>query len=237
MRILVVGGAGHVGSLVLPMLAQQHTIRVFDLRPPSEPVEFVEGNVGDQAALGRAAEGMDALVYMAMGIKDFTAPNSIATNFDVSIKGVYLALLAAHEAGITHAVYTSSMSVYEGDINARSLNDEDIPPDSTHFYGLTKRIGEDMCRHAVANWGMSVNALRLCHPTPDDEWRTNTDPAVPTIATSGSDVARAILAALDLRDGFQAFTISGDYNEQIFRMEKARRVLGWQPLLRPVERT
>ena len=111
----------------MPLLAQQHTVRVFDLRPPSEPVEFVEGNVGDLAALRRAAEGMEALVYMAMGNKDFAAPDSIATNFDTSVKGVYLALLAAHEAGITHAVYTSSMSVYAGDITARGLNDEDIP--------------------------------------------------------------------------------------------------------------
>ena len=235
MRILVVGGSGFVGGLVLPLLAQQHSVRVFDLRPPVEPVEFVEGDVGDFAALRRAAEGMDALVYMAMGNKEFSAPNSIATNFDTSVKGIYLALLAAHEAGITHAVYTSSMSIYGGEITKRNLDHEDIPPDATHFYGLTKRLGEQMCRHAVAEWQMSVNALRLCHPTANDQWRKQTDPAVPTIATAASDVAGAILAALELRgNGFQAFTISGDYQQKIFNMTKAQHMLGWQPLVRPL---
>ncbi len=234
MRVLVVGGSGLVGGLVLPLLIERHTVRVFDLRPPVLPLDFVEGNIGDLAALRRAADGMNALVYMAMGSKAFDAPDGIATNFDASVKGVYLALLAAHEAGIEHAVYTSSMSVYDGDLADRYFDTEDIPPDATHFYGITKRLGEEMCRHAVSHWKMSVNALRLCHPRPDDVWQTETDPAVPTIATPASDVARAILAALDLRgNGFQAFTISGDYNETMFSMAKARRMLGWQPLLRP----
>ena len=111
-----------------------------------------------------------------------------------------------------------------GEITERNLDHEDIPPDATHFYGLTKRLGEQMCRHAVAEWHMSVNALRLCHPTADDQWRTQTDPAVPTIATAASDVAGAILAALKLRvgNGFQAYTISGDYQQKIFNMTKAQ---------------
>ena len=235
MRVLVVGGSGYVGSLVLPMLAQHHVLRVFDLRPPPEPQwEYVEGSIGDFHALRRAAEGMDALLYMAMGSKEFATPEAIATNFDVNVKGVYLALLAAHEAHVTHAVYTSSMSVYDGDLMTQYFADEDTPPDATHFYGLTKRMGEDMCRNAAHVWNMSVNALRLCHPTPDDRWRAETNWDVPTIATAGSDVARALLAALEYRgEGFEAFMIGGDYQQKILNMAKAKRLLGWEPLERP----
>src|SRR5687768_1356498 len=110
MRVLAVGGSGYLGGMVLPILGERHTLRVFDLQPPADSRwEYVAGSVGDFDALAGAAEGMDALLYMAMGNKGFDTTPAITTNFDVSVKGVYLALYAAHQAGIEHAVYTSSM--------------------------------------------------------------------------------------------------------------------------------
>jgi nucleoside-diphosphate-sugar epimerase len=236
LRVLVVGGSGLVGSLVLPMLAQQHTLRVFDLRPPSDPHwEYVAGSVGDIAALRRAAAGSDALLYMAMGHKEFATDLAVTTNFDVNVTGVYLALDAARRAGASHAVYTSSMSVYGGNLLTRFFPDEELTPDASDLYGLTKRFGEEVCRNATRAWGMSVNALRLCFPTPDLQWRATTRQGTPTIATAASDVARAIAAALAYRAGFQAFMISGDYEQKIMRMDQARRLLGWEPLARPEE--
>ena len=235
MRVLVIGGSGYVGGLVLPSLAQRHALRVFDLRPPAEPSwEFVEGTIGDLEALSRAAEGVDALLYMAMGEKNYDTPSGITTNLDASVKGVYLALYAAHQAGAAHAVYTSSMSIY-ANLRRRYFADEEITPDASDLYGFTKRLGEEVCRNATRAWGMSVNALRLCFPTPDDEWRATTRQGTPTLATSASDVASALLAALEYRGGFQPFMISGDYEQRIMDMSKARRLLGWAPLARPVE--
>jgi nucleoside-diphosphate-sugar epimerase len=234
MHVTVVGGSGYVGGLVLPQLAARHVLRVFDRRPPAVAgCEYVAGTLDDLDALRRAARGADALLYMAMGDKRFDTDEAITTNFDVSVKGLYLALLAAHEAGVAHAVYTSSMSVYEGDLMQRYFPDEEIAPDACHMYGLTKRLGEEVCRSATRAWGMSVNALRLCLPTPDDEWATQARPGTPTIATAASDLARALLAALDYRAGFQAFMISGDYEQKLMSMAKARRMLGWEPLARP----
>ena len=37
MRVLVIGGSGYVASLVLPILAETHTLRNFDRRPPAWP--------------------------------------------------------------------------------------------------------------------------------------------------------------------------------------------------------
>jgi nucleoside-diphosphate-sugar epimerase len=235
MRILVIGGSGYVGGMVLPRLAALHTLRVFDLRPPTDPSwEYIAGSVADVEALGRAAVGADALLYMAMGDKNFAGSAGITTNFDVNVKGVYLALYAAQAAGITHAVYTSSMSVYGGNLLERYFPDEGITPDASDIYGLTKRLGEEVCRNAARAWGMSVNALRLCFPTPEDEWRATARAGTPTLATSSDDVARALLAALEYRGaGFQAFMISGDYEQKLMNMSKARRVLGWEPRARP----
>ena len=54
-----------------------------------------------------------------------------------------------------------------------------------------------------------------------------------TIATTDEDVASAMLAALELKAGFQAFMISGDYEQKIMCMTKAERMLGWTPKARP----
>jgi len=43
----------------------------------------------------------------------------------------------------------------------------------------------------------------------------------------------AMSAALQYGDGFQAFMISGDYEQKIMNMAKAKRLLGWKPLARP----
>jgi nucleoside-diphosphate-sugar epimerase len=236
MRVLVVGGSGLVGGLVLPHLARRHALCIFDLRPPADPSwNYIAGDVGNFDALAHAAVGQEALLYMAMGDKDYDTIASITTNFDVNVKGLYLALYAAHRAGITHAVYTSSMSVYGGDLMSRYFPDEEIAPDSSHLYGLTKRLGEEVCRNAARAWGMSVNALRLCFPTPQAEWRASARAGTPTLATADGDVARALLAALDYRAGFQAFMISGDYEQKLMDMSKARRLLGWEPEARPIE--
>ena len=234
MRVLVIGGGGYVAGLVLPALAQRHTLRVFDLHPPADPSwEYMPGSVTDPDALLRAAEGVEAVLYMAMGAKDFVTSAGITTNLDVNIKGVYLALYAAQQAGIAHAVYTSSMSVYGGDLMTRYFPDEELSPDASDLYGLSKRLGEEVCRNATRTWGMSVNVLRLCFPLPDDGWQAEARPSIPTIATAGSDVASALLAALDYRGGFQAFMISGDYAQKVMNMAKARRLLGWAPSARP----
>lgn len=235
MRVLVVGGSGYVAGLVLPTLARSHALHIFDLRPPATALDgYTQGNVCDPDALARAAQGRDCLLYMAMGRGDFSGVEGVVTNLDANVKGVYLALAAAHKAGIAHAVYTSSMSVYEGGLEARYFPDEEIVPDARHVYGFTKRLGEEVCRNAARQWGMSVNALRLCLPMSEERWLAQTRHGVPTIATAADDVARALLGALDYRGaGFEAFMISGDYEQKIMNMSKAKRLLGWEPLARP----
>lgn len=249
MRVLVVGGSGYLGTLVVPFLVQRHDLRVFDLQPPeNKEVEYMQGSVCDPSALASAAAGMDAVLYMAMGSAAPLDGNpwgrieARVNAFDVNIKGLHLALHAAHHAGISQAVFTSSMSVYadNGVGHADSGEDappesEDTPPDSDFLYGLTKRLGEDVCRNACRAWGMDVNALRLFLPVPEDKWRAEASQAAPTPWTTAEDTARAIGAALEYRDGFQAFTISGDYAQKLMSLAKAKRLLNWEPVARPIK--
>ena len=239
MRVLVIGGSGYLGTLVMPFLAQRHSLRVFDPRSPADPsLEYVQGSACDPVALAGAVIGMNSVLYMAMGSHPHVGGDggrieARVTALDVNVKGLHLALHAAHMAGIPHAVYTSSMSVYAGKGVGRERADEDTPPDATDVYGFTKRLGEEVCRNACREWGMTVNALRLFQPVSEEKWLAEARRGEPTPWTTAEDTARALLAALEYRAGFEAFTISGDYEQKLMSWAKAKRLLGWEPLGRP----
>ncbi len=235
MNVLAVGGSGIVGTIVLPYLTEHHTIRVYDLSPPQvEGCEYVKGSVTDHEALASAAEGIDALLYMAMGNQRWQEWGGSESSMDVNVKGLHFALRAVAEAGATQAIYCSTMSVY-ADLKNRFFADEDVQPDETNIYGFTKWLGEEVCRNASRRWGMNVNALRLCLPLAPNEWKRRMRHDTPDFATSGDDLARAMLAALEFQGGFQVFMIGGDYRNKYLNMEKAKRLLGWEPLARPVQ--
>ena len=234
MNVLVIGGAGSVASVVIPHLRKLHTLRVFDLRPPADAsLAHVVGNVGDYEALKAASTGMDAILYMAMGHLSWDEPIGFTSAFDANVKGVYVALRAAHSAGVPHAVYTSSMSVFEGDLLHRYFYDEEQPADGTNIYAMTKKMGEDVCRNAWQLRGTSVNALRMCFPITDERWQTLADDGAQNLHTSARDLSRLFDSALAYRNGFQIFTTSGDYAGKWLNMRKAKRELGWEPLARP----
>jgi nucleoside-diphosphate-sugar epimerase len=238
MRVLVVGGSGAVGTLIVPFLAKTHALRIFDLRPPQDDAfDFFEGDVTCYDGLIQAMQETEALIYLAMGNVKWQEISGIVTAFDVNVKGLHLALKAAHDAGISQAVYASTLSVYAGELTQRYFPDEGMTPDSSDTYGFTKHLGERVCLNATRLWSININVLRLCHPTAEDLWLANTVLGIPTIATTAQDVARAFEDALDYRGGFQVFNISGDYEHKIVNMSKAKRLLGWEPLARPIKQS
>ncbi|WP_027343541.1 NAD-dependent epimerase/dehydratase family protein [Hamadaea tsunoensis] len=239
MKVLYIGGAGYVGRFLVPLLARKHEIRVFDRTDPDlAEAEFLRGDATDYEALLAAMDGIDVVLHGAMGDIDWSTPAAVAQAYDVNVKSVHLTLLAAHAAGVPHAVHFSSLSVFD-DLMHRPCAEDDVP-DATDLYGLTKRLGEQVCRAAYAEWGVTVTILRLVWPTSDEDWPEWTrhgepealvSPAGEVIeATAASDLARAVLAALDHRDGCDVFTLSGDRKARLWSVEKAARLLGWTPL-------
>lgn len=237
MRVLVVGGSGYVARLIMPALAERHEVRVLDPRPAPAGVAYLAGDATDFDVLCGAMQGTDAVVHCAMAGRDWDTSAGARECYDVHVTSVHLTLRAAYEAGVPHAVHISSLSVYR-DLTDRRL-DGCEPPDATDIYGLTKRLGEQVCAAAVAEWGLSVNVLRLAWPTPDEvwpRWGVRGEPflryagdGAPIEATAASDVASAVLAALEYRDGLRLFTITGDRSAGLWSTALARDLLGWRP--------
>lgn len=236
MRLLLLGGSGLVGSLLVEPWAGQHDVRVLDPRPPAQAssVGYFSGKASNLPVLTDALQGVDALVYLAMGPDvDLEKIETALAHFEVSVRDVYAALRVAHEAGVNRVVYASSLSVFADEPSVRMA--DELPPNATRFYGLSKRLGEQVCEAAGREWGMSVVALRLVLPRPNDEWLAmgNGDDWAATAATQGDDVVAAFDAALArtevMGSGFEAYLVSGDSAHRYHDMAKAERVLGWKP--------
>ncbi|WP_194896418.1 NAD-dependent epimerase/dehydratase family protein [Catenulispora pinisilvae] len=245
MRILIIGGSGYVGTLMTPLLAEQHEVRVLDLVPPQGGYDHVVGSAADPEVLATALDGMDAVVHGAMGSlseTDWPAPDT-ASAFEVNVASVYATLQAAHAAGVSRAVVIGSLSVFSNEpvrLVERDV-DEGSEPDATNVYGVTKRLGEQVARIAAQEHGMTVTVLRLAFPTPDDLWplwalpvkdepvQVRRDDGTPVPALAASDLAAAVSAALTRDAGdYDVFHIVGaDDSGGTWTAAKARDVLGW----------
>ena len=244
MKILLVGGSGHVGSIITPYLREHHEVHVLDLHPPQhEDVAYMEGSVTDPDAIAQALTGMDAFIYLVMksgqggSVTDQDIP-TIMDSYEVNAKGLHLLLFIAQEMGITRGIYTSSMSVHYRK-RAWYPSEELVPFDTPSAYGLTKGFGELICQYFARWFDMNILALRITAPRSREQWLA--ERREPPVHADGSylyvtdeeDLAQAYLSALRvIEEGhgrFEAIFIAGDEHEQEHNLSKARRILGWQP--------
>jgi len=248
MRVLVIGGSGHVGSLVVPRLAVRwgHAVTVYDRArlPPAlarEGVTFLQGDLDDIAALHAAIEGQEAVLYLAMGQfgRGMARDAAVRASFDVNARGVWQACEAAQQAGtVRRFVYASSLSVYRDALH-RPLADEDMPPDALALYGLTKTFGEMTLRRfaLMERSGFSAFALRLCFPveTADEVARLARDEDR-DCGLTGEETARAFHAALTIpHSSYAALFITGARTRPgRVNLTRAKSLLDWEP--DPVEK-
>ena len=244
MNVLLLGGAGHVGTFITPYLLPHHHLRVLDLRPPRhEGVEYVEGSVSDPEALRRALTGVDAFIWVVMrkpqggSVRDQDIP-TIIENYEVNTKALHLTLFIAQELGVMRGIYTSSMSVHYR-MRDRFDREELTPYDTPPVYGLSKGFGEQICQYFARWWDMNLVALRITGPRTREQYLDErASPRVPSqgkplFVTDEEDLANAYLAALEAvqigHGRFDAFFIAGDEAEREHNLSKAKRVLGWTP--------
>ena len=146
MNILIIGGAGYIGSHVTrEFLDCGHSVRVFDnlssgLRENLFPeAGFVHGSILDYPALLAACRETgktDAVVHLAafkaVG-ESMVKPEKYSLN---NISGTINILNAMAETGIKHLVFSSSAAVF-GQPQYLPI-DEKHPVNPESFYGFTK---------------------------------------------------------------------------------------------------
>jgi nucleoside-diphosphate-sugar epimerase len=151
-RILVVGGAGYVGSVLTEELLQRdYTVRVLDrlyfgdsgLRSVRDRIELVEADM--RTVSPRVLEGVDAVVNVGGLSNDPTAEYNPRANHEMNtVATAALARLCKAE-GVRRYVLASSCSIYDcGIVDERAdvLQDETSPVAPRAPYSLSKYDAE-----------------------------------------------------------------------------------------------
>lgn len=143
MKILVIGGAGYIGSHVVKALRRtEHHVTVLDnlssgLRDNLQPgTAFFHGDLMLPESLEPAMRDQDAVVHLAAfkaAGESMLNPEKYALN---NISGTINILNAMSRCGVSRMVFSSSAAVYGEP--AYLPVDEDHPTRPENFYGFTK---------------------------------------------------------------------------------------------------
>jgi UDP-glucose 4-epimerase len=211
-RIVVIGGAGLIGSHTVDLLTRQDVgkIVVYDnfvrgtpenlaeaLRDPRVEVHEAGGDITQADILGAALKDADAVFHFA-ALWLLQCHEFPRAAFDVNIRGTFNVLEACVAHRIGRLVYSSSASVY-GDAVEEPMTEEH-PFNNKNFYGATKICGEAMLRAFHFRYGLNYVGLRYMNVYgPRQDYR-------------GAYIA-VIMKMLDAIDRGEGPTILGDGSE------------------------
>ena len=171
-RILVIGGAGLIGSHVVEELLKEDVKEVIvcdnfcrgtvenlkvALKDSRVSIFEIGGDILQTDILDAAMKDVDAVVHLAalwlLQCNEF--PRAA---FDVNIRGTFNVLEACVANNVKRLVYSSSASVY-GDAVEEPMA-EDHPYNNWTFYGATKIAGEHMFKAFHKRYGLEGVGLR-----------------------------------------------------------------------------
>jgi UDP-glucose 4-epimerase len=166
-HLLVVGGAGYIGSVtVAEALAAGHRVTVYDSlvtghRAAISPgARFVQGDFSDAAALDRllSEDRPDGVVYYGGFIAAGESMEKPGLYFANNISGIITLLNALVDHGVRRFVFSSSAAIY-GDPKTLPIP-EDAPVVPTNPYAETKVVAERLLAWYDSRCGLRSVSLR-----------------------------------------------------------------------------
>lgn len=171
-KILVIGGAGLIGSHVVDELLRTEIrdVVIFDnfFRGSMDNLESAledtrvsifphGGDILQRDILDKAMEGVDGVFHLA-ALWILQCHEYPDTAFDVNVRGTFNVIMAAIKNKVKRVVYSSSASVYGDAVKIPMV--EDHPYNNYTFYGASKIAGEHFFKSLGRRYGLDWVGLR-----------------------------------------------------------------------------
>lgn len=152
-EVLVTGGAGYVGSVLIPkLLAAGHRVKVldlflfgeqvFDAVKDHENLELIRGDIRNRELLETSFAGCDAIIHLACISNDPSFDLDPELGKSINYDAFFDIVDVAKRSGVRRFVYASSSSVYgvKSDPNVT----EELPLEPLTDYSKYKAMCEDV---------------------------------------------------------------------------------------------
>jgi UDP-glucose 4-epimerase len=167
-NVLVTGGAGFIASHITEACVKRgDKVRVLDnlctgfmhnLESVAGDIEFIKGDVADEAITAKAMQGIEIVFHQAALA---SVPLSIERPMDTHrscVTGTLNVLNQAAKAGVRRLVYAASSSAY-GDQPFTAKRETDLPQVLSP-YAAAKLAGELYCQAYYYSFGLETVGLR-----------------------------------------------------------------------------
>jgi UDP-glucose 4-epimerase len=167
LKILVVGGAGYIGSVCAELLLDEgHQVAIFDnlseghRRAIDPRAQFVEGDLADREKIGKTcSDGRpDAVMHFAASALVGESMQNPSKYFRNNISNGLNLLDAMVAAGVRRLIFSSTCAIFGPP--ERLPIDETLPPRPINPYGESKLAFEKMLRWYDQIHGLSFVSLR-----------------------------------------------------------------------------
>lgn len=173
MVVLVIGGAGYIGSHTARALKRAgHEVIVFDNLSTGYELlaagfELVRGDVLDKSALARVLSRSDAIMHFAAYAYVGESVTNPRKYFHNNVEGGLSLMNAALEAGVNKIIFSSTCAVYG--VPSKVPIEENIPRQPVNPYGVSKLFFEQALEAYDRAYSFRYASLRYFNAAGADE--------------------------------------------------------------------
>ncbi len=235
-RILITGAAGTVGNAIRPHLVDRYDLKLLCNRTIPEDVSptevVVTGDIGDFEAMVEAADGVDAIVHLALANRrrSGTRAELARGTIDTDIRSCYNIYEAARINGVDAVVFASTNHVTGLNEQDNIVSRPELPVRPDGIYGAGKAFGEALGRYYADRLGVRVLCLRIANFNGKDE-PGRRYPKGGSRWLSPKDCAQLVWRCVETEDvKFGIFYGVSQGGEDKWDLTNAKELLGYEPV-------
>ena len=162
MRVLLTGAGSPLGQEIAAALDSAIALRrLDDCSLVDGRGEWVEASLVDAAAMGRALQGIDAVIHTGEPPPVLPQVPQDEMLLDLATRGTHVLFKAAIDAGVKRLVYASTLEIFADYPDTVHITEMYRPYPTAEPAPMAKFLGELVTREFARDFQVTVTALRL----------------------------------------------------------------------------